>query len=85
MVFRTSLPFTTARSAGDCLTHMPLPWAAILRHGPAIVEAPQGLFAIQTKKTQERQQSVDVRLDQLENASLESARLLQELRSRCRR
>jgi electron transfer flavoprotein alpha/beta subunit len=39
----------------------------------------RGLFAIRTKKGQERQQSVDVRIDQLENASVESARLLQEL------
>jgi hypothetical protein len=58
---------------------MPLPWAEILRHGPAIVEAAHGLFANQTKKRQERHQSVDVRIDQLENASVESARLLQEL------
>jgi hypothetical protein len=36
-------------------------------------------FAIQTKKGQERQQSVDVRIEQLKNAFVESARLLHEL------
>lgn len=39
---------------------------------------------METKKTQERQQSVDVQLDQLEKASVESARLLQELAQQVR-
>ena len=58
---------------------MPLPWAAILTHGPAIVSAAQALLTNQTKRAQDRQQSIDTRLDQLEKASIESARLLQEL------
>lgn len=58
---------------------MPFPWSAILTHGPVIVAAAQSLLATQTKKVNERQQSIEARLDQLEKASLESARLLQEI------
>jgi hypothetical protein len=58
---------------------MPIPWRVILTHGPAIVSAAQSLFANQSKRANERQQGLDARLDQLEKASVESARLLQEL------
>jgi len=56
----------------------PIPWAAILTHGPAIVAAAERLFANQSK-VDVRHQSIQARLDQLEKASVESARLLQEL------
>jgi hypothetical protein len=58
---------------------MPLPWAALLRHGPAIVSAAQALFATQSRKVNDRQQGIEARLEQLEKASVESARLLQEI------
>ena len=58
---------------------MPIPWAAILTHGPAIVTAAKTLLATQTKQAQQRQQSIDARLDQAEKASVEAARLLEEI------
>jgi hypothetical protein len=58
---------------------MPIPWAAILTHGPRLVAAAQSLLATQTKKGNERHQNVEARLDQLEKGSVESARLLQEM------
>ena len=57
----------------------PIPWAAILTHGPAIVSAARSLLATQSRKLDERNQSVDARLAQLEKASVESARLIQEM------
>lgn len=57
----------------------PLPWAAILTHGPAIVSAARSLLANQSRKFDERNQSVDAQIDQLEKASLETARLIQEM------
>ena len=57
----------------------PIPWAAILTHGPAIVSAARALLANQSRKFDERTQSVDTRLAQLEKASVESARLIQEM------
>lgn len=57
----------------------PIPWAAILTHGPAIVSAARSLLANQSRKFDERNQSVDARIEQLEKASVESARLLQEM------
>ena len=56
----------------------PIPWAAILAHGPTILDAAQRLFVKQSR-SDARQQSIETRLDQLEKASVESARLLQEL------
>jgi len=56
---------------------MPIPWAAILTHGPRLVTAAQSLLATQTKKVNERHQNIEARLDQLEKGALESARLLQ--------
>jgi|RhiMethySRZTD1v2_1073278.scaffolds.fasta_scaffold12321_5 hypothetical protein len=58
---------------------MPIPWRVILTHGPAIVSAAQSLFATQSKRANERQQSIESRLEQLEKGSVESARVLQEL------
>jgi hypothetical protein len=57
----------------------PIPWAAILTHGPTIVAAARSLLATQSRKVDERNQTGDVRLDQLEKASVETARLLQEM------
>ena len=55
---------------------MPIPWAAILTHGPRLVAAAQALLAMQTSKGKERHQNIEARLDQLEKGSVESARLL---------
>ena len=58
---------------------MPIPWAAILTHGPRLVATAQSLLANQTRKASERHQNMEARLDQLEKGSVESARLLQEI------
>ena len=57
----------------------PIPWGAILTHGPTIVAAARSLLATQSRKVDERHQTIDGRLDQLEKASVETARLLQEM------
>jgi hypothetical protein len=57
----------------------PIPWGAILTHGPAIVSAARSLLATQSREASERHRSIESRLDQLEKASVESARLLQEM------
>ena len=61
------------------LSMSPIPWSAILTHGPAIVSAARSLLANQSRKFDERNQSVDARLEQLHTASVDSARLLQEM------
>ena len=53
-----------------------IPWTAILTHGPAIVGAARRLFATAHP---EKNQTLEGRLDHLEKASMESARLLQEI------
>ena len=57
----------------------PIPWAAILTHGPAVLAAARTLLATQSKKATDGTRNPDTRLDQLEKASVETARLLQEL------
>lgn len=57
----------------------PIPWTAILTHGPAIVSAARSFLAAQSRQTADRHKSLDARLEQLEKASVESARLLQEM------
>ena len=57
----------------------PIPWAAILTHGPTVLAAARSLLANQTKQARAQHQSVDAQLDHLEKASVESARLLQEM------
>jgi hypothetical protein len=57
----------------------PIPWAAILTHGPTVLAAARSLLANQSKKTQDRNQPPDARLEQLEKASVDTARVLQEL------
>jgi hypothetical protein len=51
----------------------------LLTHGPAIVSAARSLLASQSTKAHERNRSIEARLDQLEKASIESARLLEEM------
>ena len=58
---------------------MPIPWAAILTHGPTVLAAARSLLANQTRQARDQSQSVDAQLDHLEKASVESARLLQEM------
>ena len=57
----------------------PIPWAAILTHGPAILSAARSLLANQSRKVNERHHSLDARLEHLEKASVESARLLAQM------
>ena len=57
----------------------PIPWGALLTHGPALVAAARSLLASQSTKAHERNRSIEARLDQLEKASIESARLLEEM------
>ena len=56
----------------------PIPWTAILTHGPHIVAAAQALLSDQ-KGANQRHQSHEARLDQLEKTSAELTRLIQEL------
>jgi hypothetical protein len=53
----------------------PIPWAAILRHGPTLVAAARRLLAT----AEEKSAAVDTRLDQLQKVSQDSARLLQDM------
>lgn len=53
----------------------PIPWTAILTHAPAIVRAARGLLA----GAPDKKQTLETRLDRLENTSLESARLLDDI------
>jgi hypothetical protein len=57
----------------------PIPWGALLTHGPAIVSAARSLLATQSAKAPERTRSLDARIDHLEKTSIESARLLEEM------
>lgn len=57
----------------------PIPWAAILTHGPAVLAAARTLLATQSKKATDHTRNPDTRLEQLEKASIETARLLQQL------
>ena len=57
----------------------PIPWGAILTHGPAIVSAARSLLANQSSKVNERHHSLEARLEHLEKTSVESARLLEQM------
>jgi len=57
----------------------PIPWAAILRHGPTILSAARSLLASQSAKANERNRSLEARLEQLEQASVETARLVEQM------
>ena len=56
----------------------PISWAAILTHGPAIVAAAKRLLAT-AGETHDRSGSINARLAHLENSSIKSARVLQEI------
>ena len=59
---------------------MPIPWSAILTHGPAIVASAKRLLATTgTPDIREKHQALDARLDEMQKASAESARLLHEI------
>jgi hypothetical protein len=59
---------------------MPIPWSTILTHGPSIVASAKRLLATtDTTDIRERHQALDARLDELQKASMESARLLHEI------
>jgi hypothetical protein len=58
----------------------PIPWAAILRHAPALVASARSLLASSgVENLRHQNASSEARIVQLENASIESARLLQEM------
>src|SRR5262245_52412588 len=57
----------------------PIPWAAILTHGPSVLSAARSLLANQSKQFNERHRSLEARVEQLEKTSVETARLLQEV------
>ena len=58
----------------------PIPWTAILTHGPAIVGAAKRLLATTgTTTTRQENQTIDGRIDRLEKTSMESARLLGDI------
>jgi len=57
----------------------PIPWGAILTHGPAIVSAARSLLASQSTTAHERNRSIEARLEQLEKASVETARLVEQM------
>jgi hypothetical protein len=56
-----------------------IPWATILTHGPAIVAAAKQLLATAGTPAKGATPSVEPRLEQLEKASMESARLLEDI------
>ena len=57
----------------------PIPWGAILTHGPTVLAAARSLLANQTRQARDQNQSVEAQIDQLEKASVESAQLLQQV------
>ena len=58
----------------------PMLWAAMLRYGPTLVASAARLLAAADSSTRrEQNETITSRLDQLENASAESARLLREI------
>jgi hypothetical protein len=56
----------------------PIPWTTILTHGPAIVASAKRLLT-DASEARERNNALDVRLDELQKASAESARLLHDI------
>jgi hypothetical protein len=57
-----------------------MPWAAMLRYGPTLVaSAARLLAAADSSKRREQDETITGRLDQLEIASAESARLLRDV------
>ncbi len=58
----------------------PIPWAAIVRYGPALVASATRLLATADQnKLHQQNETMAARLEQLENTSAETARLLREM------
>ena len=57
----------------------PIPWGAILTHGPTVLAAARSLLANQTKQARAEHQSLETQIEHLERASVESAQLLQQM------
>jgi hypothetical protein len=58
----------------------PIPWTTILTHGPAIVASARRLLAtVDAKDSRERHKALDLRLEELQKASAESARLVHDI------
>jgi hypothetical protein len=67
-------------NARTVVTMSPIPWSAILTHGPAIVASAKRLLATTgASDVRERTQALDVRLDDLHKASAETARVLHDM------
>ena len=58
---------------------MPMPWTAMLRYGPTLVASAARLLAATDSSKRRENETITGRLDRLENASAESARLLREM------
>ena len=57
-----------------------MPWAAMVRYGPNLVaSAARLLAAADSTKHREQNETIAGRLDQLENASAESAKVIREI------
>jgi hypothetical protein len=58
----------------------PIPWATIIRYGPTLVaSATRLLTTADQNKLRQQSETMAARLEHLENASAESARLLREI------
>jgi hypothetical protein len=57
----------------------PIPWGALLTHGPTVLAAARSLLANQTRQAREQNQSLDTQIEHLERAAVESAQLLQQM------
>ncbi len=58
----------------------PIPWSTILTHGPSIVASAKRLLATtDSPEIRERHKALDARMDEMQKASAESARLLHEI------
>jgi hypothetical protein len=58
----------------------PIPWAAIVRYGPTLVASATRLLATADQnKLHQQNETMAARLEQLENTSAETARLLREM------
>ena len=57
----------------------PIPWGAILAHGPTVLAAARSLLANQTRQAREQNQTLESQIDHLERASVDSAQLLQQM------
>ena len=57
-----------------------IPWAAILRHAPTLVASAARLMATADQnKVRQQNETIEARLNQLDKASVDSAKLLQDM------